>query len=69
MRMTVKAKRIIRDLFNTYTENIHQLPDKYYNRCAENEEVYQVIKDYIAGMTDRYAMEEHRKLFDPMVKV
>ena len=68
VRMTEKAKRIVRDLFKTYDENIHQLPDKYYNLCLKDDK-YTVIKDYIAGMTDRYALSEHRKLFDPMTKV
>jgi dGTPase len=45
-----------------------QLPPQYYERIAQDG-LHRVACDYIAGMTDRYALDEHRKLFDPLVKV
>jgi dGTPase len=35
----------------------------------EREGLHRVVCDYIAGMTDRFALDEHRKLFDPLVRV
>ncbi|MEZ4818775.1 MAG: deoxyguanosinetriphosphate triphosphohydrolase, partial [Bdellovibrionota bacterium] len=67
-RMEVKARRIIRDLFKTYLNRPQQLPKKFLDR-HQGEEIPRIICDYIAGMTDRYATEEHLKLFDPAVRV
>jgi dGTPase len=53
------------DLFNAYLEEPRQLPTHILKRCDEGESVARVIADYIAGMTDRFAVEEHAKLFDP----
>ncbi len=64
MRMTIKAKRLIADLFHAYISEPKQLPDSVRVRLAE-EELPRVVCDYIAGMTDRFALQEHRKLFDP----
>ncbi|MBF0532461.1 MAG: deoxyguanosinetriphosphate triphosphohydrolase [Candidatus Omnitrophica bacterium] len=70
-RMTSKAKRIIQDLFDVYLENPKQLPYHVYERAKNysRTEVYQVICGYIAGMTDRFALDEHKKLFNPYQKV
>jgi len=63
VRMADKAKRVIGDLFHAYLENPRILPDEFYKRFnAENSRRY--ICDYIAGMTDRFALQEHKKLFD-----
>jgi len=71
IRMTEKAKRIIGDLFKVYMETPKQLPYSIYRRDkAFNEnEKYEVICNYIASMTDRFAINEHKKLFDPYKKV
>jgi dGTPase len=45
-----------------------QLPPRFQEQI-EGEGVHRVVCDYIAGMTDRFALDEHRKLFDPNVKV
>ena len=66
-RMTIKAEKVIRELFSIYTENPGTLPDSYRRR-AEAEGIHRVVTDYIAGMTDRYALEEHKKLTDPAVR-
>ncbi len=68
VRMGDKAGRIIRDLFESYVAEPEQLPPRYQERIPL-EGVPRVVCDYIAGMTDRFALEEHRKLFDPLVRV
>jgi dGTPase len=68
VRMGDKAGRILRDLFQTYVAEPLQLPPQYYERIPKDG-LHLVVCDYIAGMTDRFALDEHRKLFDPSVKV
>jgi dGTPase len=62
VRMTTKAGRIIRDLFAAFAEDPRLLPEQYQQNALK-EGVHRVIADYIAGMTDRYAVKEHRRLF------
>ncbi|WP_322509613.1 deoxyguanosinetriphosphate triphosphohydrolase [Anaerolinea sp.] len=64
VRMAVKAERIISDLFNAYQEEPTILP-KHVQENIPKWGLERTICDYIAGMTDRYAIEEHQKLFDP----
>ena len=68
-RMAEKAQRILSDLFNAYLEKPKQLPPKTFCKIEKNGSVKRVICDYMAGMTDKFALEEHRKLFDPHEKV
>ena len=68
VRMGDKAGRILRDLFLSYVSEPLQLPPHYQERIA-SDGVHRVVCDYIAGMTDRFAVDEHRKLFDPLVRV
>jgi dGTPase len=68
VRMGDKAGRIVRDLFESFVGEPLQLPPHYYER-VEREGAHRVVCDYIAGMTDRFALDEHRKLFDPLVRV
>lgn len=64
IRMTQKGAMIIKDLFNAYIEEPKQLPPHIQEKMkTEPPEI--VIADYIAGMTDRFALSEHKKLFDP----
>ncbi|TET98228.1 MAG: deoxyguanosinetriphosphate triphosphohydrolase [Anaerolineales bacterium] len=63
-RMQIKAEHILQDLFNSYTENPGILPAEVQGR-AKNGEFHRIICDYIAGMTDRFAIDEHSRLFDP----
>jgi dGTPase len=67
IRMQVKAQRLIRRLFRAYLDEPGQLPLEIQARFAD-ERPERVICDYIAGMTDRFAIQEHRKLFDPAVR-
>jgi dGTPase len=69
IRMAEKAQRILTDLFNAYTDKPRQLPPTTYRKIEKNESVKRVVCDYMAGMTDKFALEEYRKLFDPHEKV
>jgi len=62
VRMTTKARRIVRDLFAAFLSDPRLLPTKHQRR-AQTEGAPRAIADYIAGMTDRYAVKEHRRLF------
>ena len=64
VRMAEKAERIISTLFEAYTGNPNQLPPGYKSRIND-EDAFTVVADYIAGMTDRYAGQEYKKLTDP----
>lgn len=64
MRMAVKAERILTDLFNSYIEEPSTLP-RHFQTLFEERGLERTVCDYIAGMTDRYAIEEHHKIFDP----
>lgn len=61
VRMTTKAKRIISDLFAAFMSDPRLLPPQY--QLLARDDQARTIADYIAGMTDRYAIKEHRRLF------
>ncbi len=66
VRMATKAERLLRGLFDAYIEQPLQLPLETQQRAEEHEEgLHRVVCDYIAGMTDRYAILEHKRLYDP----
>lgn len=67
VRMQVKAERIISDLFNACRAEPAIMPN-HVQFFIEKRGVERTICDYIAGMTDRYAVEEHEKLFNPTEK-
>ncbi len=60
-RMSNKAQHTVKMLFNVFSEDTRLLPLKYQVKSRKNK--YQAITDYIAGMTDRYAIREYRRLF------
>ncbi|AUL45601.1 deoxyguanosinetriphosphate triphosphohydrolase-like protein [Bordetella trematum] len=62
LRMTTKARRIVRELFQAFLDDPRLLPPDY-RRDTDNGQA-RAIADYIAGMTDRYAIAEHRRLFE-----
>ncbi len=68
VRMTAKARRFIEDLFGAYTGNPDQLPPEH-KEWVEEVGLHRGICDYVAGMTDRYAQQEHMKLFNPFERV
>jgi dGTPase len=61
LRMTNKARRIVSDLFGAFRDDPRLLPAQYAERARGDRP--RAIADYIAGMTDRYAIREHRRLF------
>ncbi len=60
-RMSAKARYIIRQLFDAFNSDIRLLPPEFQSRYQQDK--HQAIADYIAGMTDRYAIREYRRLF------
>ncbi|HLF88004.1 MAG TPA: deoxyguanosinetriphosphate triphosphohydrolase [Anaerolineales bacterium] len=64
VRMQVKAERILTELFEAYRKEPEMLPLSV-QVVIEERGLERAICDYLAGMTDRYAIEEYRKLFDP----
>jgi len=68
IRMSNKAKHFIRELFKSYVNNPLILP-LHIQRRIRRDGLYRVVCDYIAGMTDRFAQDEYKKLFDPYEKV
>ena len=67
VRMQVKAERFISDLFKAYCAEPLILPD-HVQTFIDKRGLERTICDYIAGMTDRFAIEEHQKLFNPLEK-
>lgn len=61
MRMSNKASHIIQRLFDAFSANVRLLPDKHQLKFKQIG--HQAIADYIAGMTDRYAIKEYQRLF------
>ena len=68
MRMQIKAERIITAVFQAYVAEPRQLPYWEQDKIGDRD-LYRVVCDYIAGMTDRYALQEYAKLFDPLERV
>ncbi|MBM3263726.1 MAG: deoxyguanosinetriphosphate triphosphohydrolase [candidate division Zixibacteria bacterium] len=68
MRMSRKATRFLEDLFEEFRKDPRQLPPAV-QRDLHNMPLERAICDYIAGMTDRYALDEHKRLFDPYERV
>jgi dGTPase len=68
-RMRRKARLVVESLFTTFAQAPELMPDEW-NACAALDDTARarVVADYIAGMTDRFALQEHRKLSDPLVK-
>jgi dGTPase len=67
VRMAVKAERFITQLFETYVAEPDQLPPSV-QRAVEERGLYRAVTDYIAGMTDRFALTEWQRLFDPFTR-
>jgi len=64
VRMQKKAERILTELFNAYANEPSMLPLQFQNLIEEKGKE-RTICDYLAGMTDRFAVDEYAKLFDP----
>lgn len=70
-RMTSKARRVIRELFDAFMADPNLMPDEHRSTGTRRESLLgpagraRTVADYIAGMTDRYAILEHQRMFDP----
>ena len=71
LRMTTKARRVIEALFGAFLANTELMPPEHHELAVRSEAAHgtegraRAVADYIAGMTDRYAILEHERLFDP----
>ena len=72
-RMSMKAKNIVQSLFITFYRDINLLPldtrarlEQLQEKMSQDAAKAQLVVDYIAGMTDRYAISEYQRLFDPI---
>ena len=67
-RMRRKAAIIVTEMFDIFFNDPGMLPDDWQRWATSGDETKRalVIADYIAGMTDRFALDEHKKLVDPM---
>lgn len=63
MRMAKRAQQFIRSIYESYIEEPRQLPDEYQ---AQQGSIRRIVADYVASMTDRSALLEYRRLFDPL---
>jgi len=69
--MTTKARRVLKELFDAFFDDIHLMPKEHLDAALRGETDLgasgraRAVADYVAGMTDRYAILEHRRLFDP----
>ena len=68
-RMGAKARRVMTGIFEAYMEDPGQMPAHIVARAGKTTPMPRVIADYIAGMTDRFALEEYAKLYDPWERV
>jgi len=62
-RMRVKASRIVRELYQAFMQDPALLPPDYVVAGGDARQQVRKIADYIAGMTDRYAIREHRRIY------
>ncbi len=67
-RMEAKAHRVLSNLFEAYTHKPEQLPTETRKRAEASGDLHRAVCDYLAGMTDRFALDEHAKLFDPYTR-
>ena len=76
-RMASKSRRFITELFNAFVEdpgllssnNQAKIQDEIAGGMSEEDARYRVVGDYIAGMTDRFALDEYKRLFHPFERV
>ena len=66
VRMAVKAERILESLFETFIKEPSVMPT-HFQKSIDEIGLEMTVCDYLAGMTDRFAIDEYQKLFDPTV--
>ncbi|WP_420467218.1 deoxyguanosinetriphosphate triphosphohydrolase [Panacagrimonas sp.] len=70
-RVMTKARKVVRELFAALFEDARLMPPEFFAQSQQREGQHgetgraRAVADYIAGMTDRYALDEHERLFDP----
>jgi dGTPase len=66
MRVREQAEGVVRDLFARYLDDPSEMPPEWEagHQSLDGPQLGRRIADYIAGMTDRFALLEHRRLFD-----
>jgi len=70
-RMSVKAHTVLTQLFEAFFDKPRLMPPEHFEEAKQHEKAdgkpgrARIVADYIAGMTDRYALDEHERLFDP----
>lgn len=66
-RMSSKARRVVKELFEFFHKEPECLPTEWRNQVntAGSEQCAVLVADFVASMTDRFALEEHRRIFDP----
>jgi dGTPase len=67
VRMSKRAERFIREIFASYIAEPRQLPDEY-RQALPQQSLHRTVADYIASMTDRSAVQEYQRLFDPLTR-
>ncbi|HEY7963970.1 MAG: deoxyguanosinetriphosphate triphosphohydrolase [Steroidobacterales bacterium] len=71
LRMTSKARRVLQQLFEAFFRDVSLMPTEHRDHALQAEDTHaaagraRAVADYIAGMTDRYAILEHQRLFEP----
>ena len=71
LRMTSKARRVVQQLFEAFFKDVSLMPTEHRDQARASQSAYgeagraRAVADYIAGMTDRYAILEHQRLFEP----
>ena len=70
--MSHKAGKVIQELFDVFMQDIRLMPPAYREKARQSEKKYaepgraRIVADYIAGMTDRYAIKEYGRIFNPL---
>ncbi len=62
LKMTINGKRLIRELYNAFVNNVEMLPSQEYEKVLLGDEPRRIVADYIALMTDNYVTSEHGRL-------
>lgn len=68
IRMAKRAEQFVGRIFESCIAEPRQLPPEYRSRLEHDDDLYRVVADYIASMTDRGALLEYRRLFDPLTR-
>jgi dGTPase len=75
LRMTTKSRRVLTELFDAFMDDVNLMPTEHRDAAHRAKRTHgdagraRTVADYIAGMTDRFALDEYKKLFDPYERV